>query len=828
MKNKEKRVSKTSLEIIYNEIKKSPRLIQERYLELLAGKRCRQTTHDAIHELERIGKIIKNHNNEYYVKEDEKFPEKINFVIPSILENETILFIKKRFSMNKINEQNLDSDKKYLLRKYISKMDNHFINNLFLNTEELNKDELNEIKAIMDFVKNSYEKNGGSYIERLNNPFELLDFIEKSLKNQLQVSLNTRHKIPFSNNFVKTIIKRIINMVFKDLFLNPEYASQIENIEDLSFNIQIDYDPIKADSYFNLDFISNEEIERLKVQILRYNEIAEYSSKNFLDKLKIESERREQKDSRSNFVAKQYENYIKKIIEEQRQKDDKKLESNLRKGNITETAIKKKEIMKNYFEFLEKLKTMDDYQKMMVLYHEETKNLKNIFSKRGDLIRQSLFKDLQTQITNRYKSTSISDIKETNYRFLLSEGKYYEALFVVDKYLEQKNLSKKQKLQFLAEKSRIFCDYLNGFEDALQVVEYGLSIDPTFQPFYSNKSVILRNMGKMEKSLDAIDDGLKIHKNDLNLLGRKARILLNTKQYKEAINVVDYALNLNIKESKDLKELLELKLHILQSQNRDLDTLDTLNQLINNFPNEVSNYIRKVEILDKEKKDYNAALETINLGLKSGLKSLDLYAWKSMILCDRLKDYKKALKAVEKGLNLKADNREKLNLLTNKSVILTNLEEYDNALTTIEEAERLNIKEYGNKLLRRKLHILKEAKRYEEAYDLCKDLLKQDQDNINLNIEFAEILAEMERIKEALIKIEDLMDKNPLDIDLIYTYAELIYNFKNNYKYYKKVLFRIESAISLAEQNKDKETVDELNTLLKEIEKDMLQIKTKT
>ena len=44
----------------------------------------------------------------------------------------------------------------------------------------------------------------------------------------------------------------------------------------------------------------------------------------------------------------------------------------------------------------------------------------------------------------------------------------------------------------------------------------------------------------------------------------------------------------------------------------------------------------------------------------------------------------------------------------------------------------------------------------------------------------------MKRIKEALTKIEDFMNKNPLDIDLIYTYAKLIYNFKNDYKYYKK------------------------------------------
>ena len=41
------------------------------------------------------------------------------------------------------------------------------------------------------------------------------------------------------------------------------------------------------------------------------------------------------------------------------------------------------------------------------------------------------------------------------------------------------------------------------------------------------------------------------------------------------------------------------------------------------------------------------------------------------------------------------------------------------------------------------------------------------------------------------------------------------------------MLFRIESAISLAKQNKVKETVDELNTLLKEVEENLLQSKLK-
>jgi len=320
----------------------------------------------------------------------------------------------------------------------------------------------------------------------------------------------------------------------------------------------------------------------------------------------------------------------------------------------------------------------------------------------------------------RIKGKNISEIKNENeiYEILGSlerDGKYSEYIEKIDNLIK----SDPSNVGFYVRKSRVLCDFLKEYEQALDVVNQGLKIDNQEISLYVNKAMILLNLGKLDKALAAIEEALEIDDQNPMVLFKKSYLLTEKGEFTKALKAINKAIQL------DPEHYLSLELKY--------DILEDLNK-------------------------FEEAIKTIDQALKLKPENVNLYINKSRILCDNLKKYDLALKAVKQGLNVDA---KEPSLYINKAMILSNMQRLDAALEAIDKALELDPK--NSIILFKKAYLLYEKGEFENAINLIEKAIKLSSHPYYYYLFYVDILAELRRFDESLKILEKVLEKYPND-----------------------------------------------------------------
>ncbi len=449
------------------------------------------------------------------------------------------------------------------------------------------------------------------------------------------------------------------------------------------------------------------------------------------------------------------------------------------------------------------------------------------FSKKKQILGDTReIQDIKSQLLGlkKYKE---DNLKETNEKL---QSLQYGALLFLDTFdtsylnhekktqkeekIEQINIELEERpydINLYVRKSKILCDDLFQFENALEVVERGLSIDDKEVSLYINKAMILRNQNKYEDALEAlkqaynldseidivlskmsyiyyqlsdfnnaldyVEKALKLNPKMPNYFTLKAEILMELNKFKEALEFIDYAIVLD---SKDIysHQLMARAYELLDVYEGALDSIERALEL---DPEDPYSFQIKAETLELQG-NLKIALLSINkaidlnptdhcsfqiearilgtLGkLKSSLKILDdaielapdnYYSFQ--IKAEHLRRlglFNEASEEIENSLKLNPNDSESLEI---KALIHLNLGNDKIALDSITQAIEFGTKNFTNYQI--KAEILRNLKRYDDAlYVLKKATDLEPESPYNYQIE-AQIRFELGQNKEALEIIE--------------------------------------------------------------------------
>ncbi|GAI61021.1 unnamed protein product, partial [marine sediment metagenome] len=208
-------------------------------------------------------------------------------------------FILKLYTINKLNQMDLEPLIIELCKNYVNSMNENFENPEY--EEEMkkfyNKESIQKIQMYISELKTSYKRESSNLLIKAKEPLTILYFVEKSIKDQLKINIESRKDIFLSDKSIESFYSRIIDVIFENIILNPEFLNSVESLGDLKFKLEISYDPLDLENFFNLNFLSDKVaiLDELKDLIFDYNLKDKTLKNTIFDNAKAQTKRRNER-----------------------------------------------------------------------------------------------------------------------------------------------------------------------------------------------------------------------------------------------------------------------------------------------------------------------------------------------------------------------------------------------------------------------------------------------------------------------------------------------------------------------------------------------------
>jgi tetratricopeptide (TPR) repeat protein len=235
--------------------------------------------------------------------------------------------------------------------------------------------------------------------------------------------------------------------------------------------------------------------------------------------------------------------------------------------------------------------------------------------------------------------------------------------------------------------------HLGEQEEALRCFEVCIQSDPTHAGAWENKGVCLLNKNNIDEALQCFEKSLaftKTNETDLVKCNRwfvKGYCLEKQKNYTEALECYDKSIALFPK----AEQAISQKGHVLFAQNKINEADTCFNEALDIDPNLSTALYGKGQVKSNQKKYKDAvpyfakaieiAKETKQIGNIEGLYLTMAFSQLN------LKEYEEALKSINNGLETSAKN---VDLLFAKAVTLEALERFEEAISYYEKVMKLN------------------------------------------------------------------------------------------------------------------------------------------
>ncbi len=379
---------------------------------------------------------------------------------------------------------------------------------------------------------------------------------------------------------------------------------------------------------------------------------------------------------------------------------------------------------------------------------------------------------------------------------------------------------------------------MNKQEDALEIIEKVIKLNPELAEVYVIKTYILASSEKYDEAIFQINKAIEINPKEPNYFRIRSSILHKYFRQDEALDAISKAIHIDPKNPTDYS----IKARILISLENPQEALKTINKGIELFPEYLGFYeIRNLifNILGKSEE----ALDGIEKALMLGAKYQGIYYEKGQILTS-LNKYSVALDTIDKKLESNPNDRT----ISLKILILTEVEKCDEALEVLENNKELIHKDdsksdsYNNlkaQIFYTKGKLFAKNNMRKEAIDLIEAALElTDSEKADNVYKFGEILMILHDYKAASKKFKYalMLISPPLDtqIKLGQCYFE-IGQYDDALKNLEKGKYQAEYGIKKIEVTEDGERVEkyfpqtkliiESNKIIKEINSLLLEIK---
>ena len=389
---------------------------------------------------------------------------------------------------------------------------------------------------------------------------------------------------------------------------------------------------------------------------------------------------------------------------------------------------------------------------------------------------------------------------------ILAQNEHYDDAINNYKIALEKNNNSTQALYNMG-----IC-YLN-LKDYTQANKYfddALLINPNLLEVLLGKAKILEEEKNYSKAIEFYDELINKFPYDENILYKKGVCLEKTEQYKEAIKTFDQALNINNSNI----DCIYHKGYCFDISNKKDDAMKCYDDIINNKKNSDNKYIEDCLVckgkilLDKER--YNEALQVLNEALRLNpdkneyiyfykgfintkigehqeainnyLKSIEindkekLFYYNLGLAYLEINDLKSSLKYLNKSYEL--DNTFYQALLKSGEVHLKS-KEYDESIKLFEQILN-NEKEKNNELaLLRKGDALFMKNNYEGALELYENVLKLNKNNEEALIGAGICKRKLLKLDEAINYYDKALEINNNNANTLYNKA-IALSFKGN------------------------------------------------
>ena len=653
------------------------------------------------------------------------------------------ILIRKCFLIKSLRELNLEKPIADYCIKFIMGMNDKFINPYFDKEfgKYLSKETFSEIKKITNHLLNKSIK--------IEKDFLFPYIFERLVKNLLKISIETNLEDVNFQSKIPTLNNKAIELINELFLLNPDFITHVKKIEDLNFNININFNLNDLANKVDLNFVINntDKFQNLIYDLSRDEKKVRFENRNrIINKINEESEK-------FLTVLKQKENY--RGYRQQAQHD----------------------VLSHYLSFKENIK--DHIARNL----ENTSKI-NLQKFNNDLTRifEENLKEFNRTLNREHESTFLKELKasfikpmwkgfKSGLDVLRKEQNYFQLIKELDRYIERDDINRNEKVKAYIYKSAILCDYLNDYETALDVVERGLLIDKNNPTLYGNMAVIYSNMGEIEKAMDSIKEVYKIDDKKIHALRTHIILLIKRKEFKEAQKIIKSTLKSYSKDKDTIEKFLQLEVFIYRKLAEYEKLLTSLDKLIQISDEKIEYLEEKFEILYYHFHNFKKTKIILEKLIKIDPTEVQHYIALSQILCNDFKDQKQALETVEKGFKV---NNKELGLYLNRITILLNLKRFDEVDQVIKSAEKEFNYKFNADLMVLKILMHIKTMKLTEAYRLCKKALQVEPFNTRIICLLIKILYNLNGIESAIKTCINKMNSvETLDLNLLCIYIEL-------------------------------------------------------
>ncbi|MBD3215848.1 MAG: hypothetical protein GF311_24775 [Candidatus Lokiarchaeota archaeon] len=724
---------------------------------------CKATFSKALKKLREDEEVIQDSRDRHYINTEEKSDDKL-VETPNLLtvnqDFDTKIYdlISKFYSFNNLKKMEIDSDIKNLCEEFIRGMNADFLNPRFESkmNKLYNEEIISTIKSIIKTLKVEYLEDYDSLLENINEPLEILYFLEKSIQDQTKIFIRTKQDLHFSKKKINSLNKKVLDIFYEIFILNSEFILSVQDIKDFQINLEISYDP-SSDSFFNLNFLSNNEkqMDNLKDLILEFNGIEESDKNKIIQKAIDDTKKLKEKAEK---LSKFRNKFKSEIIQD----------LSLNETKAYKEHFTKKAYVAEYFKFKERLRSESSSKNLKEIYNNAIKRYKkNKETKKNLALIKNMLKKEVNKLSKDYFNKELQK---------LEEGKNYpELLKKLNQLLTKKHISDENKLDLLIKKAKLYSNKFKEFDKALEIIKKGLKINNEIIDFYLLKAIIQHKKENTLEGLETLDYAFKFDETNYRLFFQKSYLLYELGNINEAIKVLSKGIKLNKLNSIDpdgLRTLLEFKIFLYEEQKKYKEIIQVYDdELIPLYPNNQDYYKDKYLTLDENLHDYEKALQTLETYYKKFGGTPGYFVNKSRILCDKKGKYEEALKTVNEGLE---KFESELNLYINKAIILNNIGDFEKSLEVINKAENLDENnQYNVELLGRKSLIYKNLGDLNKALEISKKALSIELNSIPVVINHMNILKKLNKGLDAVPVIIRVLNIMPESQELIYELTNL-------------------------------------------------------
>ena len=398
--------------------------------------------------------------------------------------------------------------------------------------------------------------------------------------------------------------------------------------------------------------------------------------------------------------------------------------------------------------------------------------------------------------------------------------------------------------------------FLGRHEEALEIYEAALKVDPLTVAAWHGKGNVLNDLKLYEDALNVYNQALEIDEQDAVVWNEIGITLYYLKRYEDALIAFNNALKIDEQFVSAWNgigiTLYYLKRHedALSAFNRALDIDEqfvyawhgkgnVLNDL-KRYEEALNAYDKALEINEQDPvawygkgnvlrnlKRYEEALDAYTKALELDEQNFKAWNGKGNVL-DDLKRYKEALNAFNKALEI---DEQIVEAWCNKGIMLKNLKCYEEALNSFNEA--LKIDEHFVHARHGKGIVLNNLKRYEEALNAYTKALELDEHFVYAWNGKGNVLTNLKRYEEALNAYTKALELDEQDADVWNNKGNVLRSLKR----YEEALNAYNKALELDEQNfkawngkgvifgqlnRDEKAIDSFRTAIK-IEPNLLE-----